>query len=395
MSDKKEHSAIMSYLLLFAREFKRMATRPIYWFVMVFAPIITCFFFLTLLDNGLPEDMPIGLVDLDNTATSRSMARNLDAFQQSKITAKYANISDARRAMQRGEIYAFFYIPKGTTHKANRQEQPTVSLYINYSYLIAGSLTYRDMRMIAELASAAATRKVLLAKGATDSQAMAFLQPIVVDSHAVGNPWLNYSVYLCNTLLPGILVLLVSLLTGYGIGTEIKDGTAREWLSTANGSMTRAVFVKLVPQFIVFALMGAFIILLLYGYLHFPCHCGIPTMLFAMLLLIMAGQGLGLMFFAFFPSLRMSMSMSALWGVLAFSTSGMSFPVMAMHPAIQGLTWLFPLRHYFLIYINSALNGYPLHYAWSNVLWLLAFALLPIPLLSRLKYCVLNYDYAP
>ena len=395
MSEKKKSSAIMSYLRLFVREFKRMASRPVYWFVMVFAPLFTFFFFLTLMGEGLPEDLPVGLVDLDNTTTSRSIVRNLDAFQQTKITAKYANVTDARRAMQRGEIYAFFYIPQGTTHKANRQEQPTISLYVNYSYLIAGSLTYRDMRLMSELASGAAARKVLLAKGATESQAMAFLQPIVVDTHAINNPWLNYNVYLCNTLLPGILILCVSLLTAYGIGTEIKDGTAREWLSTANDSIKRAVFVKFVPQFIVFALVGAILILLLYGYLRFPCHCGIPTMLLAMLLLVLAGQGLGLFFFAIFPSLRMSMSMAALWGVLSFSVCGMSFPVMGMHPAIQGLTWLFPLRHYFLIYVNSALNGYPIQYAWTNVICLLAFAMLPMLLMPRLKHNVLTYDYAP
>ena len=56
---------------------------------------------------------------------------------------------------------------------------------------MAGSLLYRDMRTMSELASGAASRTVLYAKGATERQAMAFLQPIVIDSHAINNPWLN------------------------------------------------------------------------------------------------------------------------------------------------------------------------------------------------------------
>lgn len=380
---------------LFRREFYRMAERPVYWFVMVFAPLFCYVFFTSLMQNGLPESIPVGLVDMDNTVTSRNIGRNLDAFQQVDIKQRFPNVTDARRAMQRGEIYAYFYIPKGTTHKVNRQEQPTISFYINYSYLVAGSLAYRDMRTMAELVSGAAQRKVLLAKGATDAQAMTYLRPIVLDTHSLNNPWLNYSIYLCNILLPGILLLFVSMLTVYSIGTEIKDGEAQEWMNMAGGSIIRALWVKLVPQFIIFWLIGTAYIVLLYGYLQFPCNCGIPTMMIAMTLFILAAQGLGLVFFALLPSLRMGMSFCALWGVLGLSMSGMSYPVIAMHPAVQGLSYLFPLRHYFLIYVNSALNGYPWQYVWTSFTALLLFALAPLFFLNKIKYSVLNYTYVP
>ncbi len=386
---------MLKYFLLFKREFLRLAVRPVYWFVMVIAPLGVYAFFVLLMREGLPSEMPMGLVDLDRTTTSRSIARNLDAFQRTKITENYANISDARRAMQRGDIYAFFLIPEGTTHKAMRQEQATVSFYVNYSYLIAASLAYQDMRMMSELASGAAARNVLYARGATEQQAMAYLQPIVMDTHPINNPWLNYNVYLSNIFIPGMLLLFVSLLTTYSLGTEIKDGTARKWMELAGGSIKRALWVKLVPQFIIFWLMGAIYVLLFYAVLHFPCHCGIPTMLGAMTLLVLAGQGLGTFFFALLPSLRMSMSICSLWGVLSFSMCGMSYPVMAFHPALQGLSLLFPLRHYFLIYVNCALDGFPWQYAMWNLLALVFFAAAPLPLLPRLKYSVLNYTYVP
>lgn len=80
--------------------------------------------------------------------------------------------------------------------------------------------------MMGELTSGAAARTVLYAKGATESQAMAYLQPIVIDTHPLNNPWLNYSVYLCNTIIPGVLMLLIFMVTVYAIGVEIKDRTA-------------------------------------------------------------------------------------------------------------------------------------------------------------------------
>ena len=377
------------------RELRRMASKPIYWFCMIAAPLFCFVFFTSLMAEGLPTDMPLGLVDNDNTTTSRSLARNLDAFEMTSIKEQYANVTEAREAVQRGDIYGFYYIPKGTTRKAQRQELPVVSFYTNYSYLVAGSLLYRDMRTMSELASGAASRTVLYAKGATERQAMAFLQPIVIDSHAINNPWLNYNVYLSNVILPGLLMLFIFMVTVFSIGTEVKYNTVHDWLIMARGSMFHALAGKLLPQTLIFFLIGIAFAIGLYGVLHFPCHCGLPTMLLVMFLGIIGAQGLGVFMFAMLPTLRMSLSFASLWGVISFSICGMSYPVMAMHPTLQGLSLLFPLRHYFLLYVNCALDGYPLMNAAPYVVGLLLFALLPLLLLRRLKKMLRVVPYIP
>lgn len=377
------------------RELRRIASKPIYWFCMIAAPLFCFVFFTSLMAEGLPTDMPLGLVDNDNTTTSRSLARNLDAFEMTSIKEQYANVTEAREAVQRGDIYGFYYIPKGTTRKAQRQELPVVSFYTNYSYLVAGSLLYRDMRTMSELASGAASRTVLYAKGATERQAMAFLQPIVIDSHAINNPWLNYNVYLSNVILPGLLMLFIFMVTVFSIGTEVKYNTVHDWLIMARGSMFHALAGKLLPQTLIFFLIGIAFAIGLYGVLHFPCHCGLPTMLLVMFVGIIGAQGLGVFMFAILPTLRMSLSFASLWGVISFSICGMSYPVMAMHPTLQGLSLLFPLRHYFLLYVNCALDGYPLMNAAPYVVGLLLFAMLPLLLLRRLKKMLLVVPYIP
>lgn len=377
------------------RELRRMAARPIYWFSMVLAPLFCYVFFTSLMGNGLPTNLPLGLVDNDRTTVSRNLARNLDAFQQTDIVQEYASVTEARKALQRNEIYGFYYIPEGTTRKAQRQDVPTVSFYTNYSYLVAGSLLYRDMRTMSELASGAASRTVLYAKGATERQAMAYLQPILIDTHPIGNPWLNYSVYLNNTLIPGVLMIFIFMVTVYSIGSEIKESTARRWLQMGGLSMPKALTGKLLPQTLVFFLMGAAYVFYLYGYLHYPCHCGIPVMLCVMALFVLASQGMGVLMISTLPTLRLGLSFASLWGVISFSICGMSYPVMAMHPVLQGTSCLFPLRHYFLIYVNSALDGQPLLNAWPFVAGLTAFALLPLILLRRLKNVLLTYKYIP
>lgn len=385
----------MCLLNIAKREVLRIAVRPLYLFCMIIAPVFCYLFFTTLMANGLPTDMPAGVVDLDNTSTTRNIIRNLDAFQQTHIVAHYPSVMEARKAIQRGEIYSFYYIPEGTTEATLASRQPKVSFYVNYSYLIAGSLLYKDQRTISELAAGAVGRATLYAKGATEDQAMAFLQPIVIDTHALNNPWLNYSVYLCNTLFPGILMLLIFLTTIYTLGEEVKNGTGRELMHLADNSITKVLIGKLLPHTLVFFVIAVFYNVYLYGYLHYPCHSGIFPMLLAGLLLVLPSQAFGVFLFGLFGSFRLALSAASLWGVISFSISGFTFPVMAMHPTLQALCVLFPLRHYYLLYVNFALNGYPLIYAWQAVAALLVFLLLPFLILKKLRTILLQYVYVP
>ena len=344
------------------RECQRLVSRPLYLFSMVVAPLFCYVFFTTLMGSGRRTDRRVGIVDHDQTSTTRQLSRTLDAFQQSKIVARYPTFNEAREAMQRREIYGFYYIPEGTTAQAQAQRRPTVSFYTNNTLLIAGSLLFKDMKTMSELASGAVVQATLLAKGATEEQAMAFLQPIVIDTHPLQNPWLNYSVYLNNTFAPGVLMLLIFMVTVFSIGVEIKERTARQWLRMGHNSIWISLAGKLLPHTAVFFLMGILYNVYLYGFLHFPCHSGIGPMLLATLCLVLASQGMGILMIGVLPTLRLGLSFASLWGVLSFSMCGLSFPLMGMHPTLQALANLFPLRHYFLIYVDQALNGYPMIY---------------------------------
>lgn len=377
------------------REWRRLLSRPIYLFCIFIVPLVSAVMLTSLMGEGLPTEMPVGLVDMDNTTTTRNIARNLDAFQNSQITTRFANVSEARHAMQRGEIYAFYYFPKGTTEKLLRQEQPKVSFYTNNTFLMAGSLLYKDMRTMSELASGAATRSVLIAKGATNDQAMAFLQPVAVDAHPIGNPSLNYNVYLSNILIPGMLSLMIFFVTVFSIGQEIKESHGRAMLVHTRGVAWQALYGKLIAQAALFLPVAWALGAYLYGYLHFPCHCSWFTMVGLLSLFVFASQGMGVLMICALPNPRFGLSFASLWGVLSFSICGMSFPAMAMHPMLHGVSYLFPLRHYYLLYVNCALDGWPLSSAWPFWGALIGFALLPLLFSTRFKTIITQIQYMP
>ncbi len=375
------------------REVKRLLSRPVYIFSMVLTPLFGYIFFTTLMQDGLPNDLPAGVVDADNTSVSRQIIRNLDAFQQTKIVENYENFAKAREAMQRGEIYSIYYIPEGTTREALASKQPTISFYTSASYLVPASLEYRDMKMMSEYASGAIARSTLYAKGYTEDQAMAMLQPVKMEMHAVHNPALNYSIYLSNSLLPALLMLLIFQVTIFSIYSELKEETSKEWLAMTGNNIYKAVIGKLLPQFVIWVLMGFAYLIILYGYWHFPLYSGLLPMIVLMIVFVVVCQWFGVFLCGAVPSLRWALSLATLWGVLSFPICGFSFPQMAFPPALKGLSYLFPMRYYFLIYVDQALNGISFGYTWLYYVLLLSFLILPIFVMGRLKKFLLEYHY--
>ena len=367
----------------------------IYSFCMVLFPLLVMFFFTSLLDEGLPENLPVGVVDLDNTTTSRALGRRLDGFQMSQVVAHYPSVAEARRAIQRNEIYGFLYIPKGTTDKLLASRQPKISYYYSYTTLAAGALLMKDMKTIVNLGSAAVGQATMRAKGFTPEQIQTFLQPVKIDLHQIANPWTSYNAYLSTMIVPGVMMIFIFLISAYSIGTELKFGTSKKWLEMADNRGIIAVIGKFWPQTLIWlAVIYAYEYYVFYV-LHFP-HLGSPWMLVLLgLMQVLASQGFGIFAFGLMPSLRMSMSVCSLWAVLSISMAGSAFPVMGMDGPLQSLSWLFPLRHYYMIYQITVLNGFPLHDAWFHFAALAAFMLLPWLVMGKIKNAMLTYVYIP
>lgn len=387
---------VLSRILHIAyREIGIMRKNPIYGFCTVIFPALAILFFTSLMNEGMPVEMPVGVVDQDNTATSRQLVRQLDAFQTTHVVAHYTNVNEARQDIQRNKIYAFLYIPKGTTTGLMSDQQPKISFYYSNVTLVAGSMLYRDLKTISTLGSAAVGMTKLSAIGKTSKEIRTFLQPIAVDLHMIGNPWANYNVYLSTTMVPGVIMVFIFLLTPYSIGTELKFRRSRQWIKMAGGNTSIALIGKLLPQTLIFLTMIYAFEFYIFYCLGFPHPGGVGPMLLLGLLAVLACQGIGVFAFGLMPSLRMSMSICSLWSVVSFSVCGATFPVFAMDSIIQSIAELFPLRHYYMIYQMSIFNGYPLTDSWFDLMALCIFAVLPIFTIWNIKRAMLVYTYIP
>ena len=367
----------------------------IYGFCMVVFPLLIVLFFTTMLDDGVALDLPVGVVDQDNSATSRGLVRNLDAMQSSRVVYHFANVTEARSAMQEGKVYAYLLIPEGTAEKLLSGRQPKISYYYAMTCMTAGSMAMKDMKTIGSLGSAAVGQSTLAAKGASKQQIKASLQPVTVDAHMIANPQGSYNYSLTTVFVPGILMLFMALLAAYAVGMEMKFDTGKDWLCTAGDNIVVAILGKYIVHALVFLLVIFLYQYYIFGVLHFPRLGGVWSIVRLSLLQVAGGLGFGIFAFGLMPSLRMSMSISSLWSVLSISMCGSAFPIAGMDAPLQAMSWLFPLRHYWMLYQATVLNGFPVIDVWFHLVALVAFTLLPWFVLRKIKNAMLNYVYIP
>lgn len=363
--------------------------------LMVLVPFGVTWFFIDMMDPGLPMKVPTAVVDLDQSPLSRKVTRNLASSQALAVDYKAESFHEAMDDVRSGKIFGFFYIPEGFQREAVSGRGPMLSYYSNLTFFVPGTLAFKGFKTVAVTTSGGVVQTSLVQSGVDEASVGALLQPVVINESGIHNPWLNYNIYLSNSFLAGVIALMVLLVTAFTVCHEIKSGTSPEWLRSAGGSMFIALLGKLAPQTLVFSAVGVAIQGILYGFCHFPLYNHAMHMIVAMVLMVIACQSLAVTVCCLLPNLRLSLSVLSLLGILSFSITGFSFPVQSMYGSIGVFSYIVPLRYYFLIYVDQALNGIPIYYSRWYYVALLIFPLVSLVGLPRLRRKCLNPVYVP
>ncbi len=372
-----------------------LVRRQVFFFMMVVVPLLCTWFFLDLMNKGGVERVPVGIVDLDNSAMSRALIRNLGALQTVDVQYHFRNFQEAKDAVQTGKVMGFFLMPADLSQKALSGQQPTLSYYINYAYYSPASMQFKGFKTTTVLANGAIATTAMRTVGLRSERISASLQPVVTHVHGVNNPWTNYSFYLNATFIPCLLALFILLVTAFSIGTELKYGTCRQWLHSAGDSHTVAITGKIFPQTLIFVAVGWFIQFLMYRVYGFPLNCNPWNMLIAMVMFVLANQGWALMAMCITPNFRYGSTLCTLFGMLSFSFCGFSLPQEALYSWVNAIGWIVPVKYYFLISVDQALNGISVYFSRYYYAAFIGFMLLPWLLRHRLKQECMHPVYVP
>ena len=375
----------MSALLnVFRRELRRMTSRRIYFASCIVLPLFSLVFMATIFGHGQMENLPVGVVDADHTSLSRSIIRMVDATPELQVTKQYANETEARKAIQRKEIYGYLLIPSGIK---------SLCYYYHNAMLSVGGELHSTFETLLKQISVTPIVTEAVGLGESQTNITSFLIPISEEEMVSYNPNRNYAIYLSQPFFFVFLQVLLLLVTTYALGSESKFGTSDEWLQMAKGNIGIAVIGKLLPYTFIFMVMGVLANVVFFNWMKMPLPCSLWVMNGITILFILATQALALLLYAIFPVLSFIISVVSMIGSLGATLSGVTFPVNFMDTPVYWASFLFPIRHFVevvqsLLYLGGTFSNY-----WTNLVVLLLFILSPILLLPRLKRALLTHRY--
>lgn len=375
------------------RELIRMTSRRLYLGYCIILPLFCVFFMNTIFGTGEMEHIPIGIVDLDQTATSRQICRTLSTVPTTEVTNYYSDPLEARNAVLKKEIYAYVVIPNNLESNLLGGRDASIPYYIHYALLSVGVEVEAALETVFADISLAPVVVAGTSFGTSTTQLESVILPVSFEAHPLFNPALDYSIYLTNPFFFVLFQVIILLVTMYVLGSEIKFKTSDDWLKTANMNIFIAVTAKLLPYTVIYIIMGIFANFVMFNILHIPMEAGFMSINFSTALFIISTQAFGVFIFSLFPALSLVMSVASMIGSLGATLSGVTFPVFSMHPIIYYMSFLFPVRHFVLINQNILYGNYGLEYVWQSIACLMIFVLLALLILPHLKKATLSHKY--
>lgn len=382
-----------TFCAVFRRELDRLVSRRLYLGVCILLPLFCIFFMATIFGNGQMENIPVGIVDQDETAMSREIARQVEAVPTFHVTRYFTDAEAARRATQAKEIYGYLVIPGQFEANATAGRATVLSYYYHYALLSVGGEVKGAFETVLKTLSLGPVVMQAVALGVSQNQVTSFLLPVKASSHPLFNPDLDYSVYLSNPFFFIFLQVIILLTTVYAVGSEIKFKTGDDWLASARQNMVVAVAGKLLPYTFIYITMSVFANYVMFGVMHIPFSCGFWALNLTAALFVIASQALGVFLFSLFPALSIVISLVSMVGSLGATLSGVTFPVSSMFTPVYYASYLFPVRHFVEINQNLLYGDYGFAYTWENVSALFCYLLIALIMLPHLKKAIISRKY--
>ena len=212
-------------------------------------------------NNEVVREVDTAIVDLSHTHTSREFIRDYDAAPDTKATYYCNSLDEAKQLVQKQAVHGIVYIPADFDTKLNRGEQAHVGVYCDMSLM----LTYKAIYQTAQAVASHINSGIQISKsgGFTDRDDEITTEPLAFDEVPIFNTTAGYG----NAILPGVLVLILQQTMLLGIG--MAAGTSRELnrnrelipISKHYGGIFRIVFGKALVYFMVYAVLGMYLTL--------------------------------------------------------------------------------------------------------------------------------------
>lgn len=325
-------------------------------------PLIAGVLLTALYAHRIVEDLPVGVIDEDRSATSRALVRAFDAHQAISVIPVDAPSASAEEIMRSEDYTGLIVIRSGFEADLKQGKQSPVLMYLDNSNMVSGNALLKAATTTAGTVSAGAAVQKALRGGALGESSMALVQPVVMQAHNMFNPAQNYSDF----FVPGILAALLQQIVVIGAALtwvrEFRSGKITQLLADEK-SLGAIITGKLLPYVVIGLVWAAVLFTGLFGAVGVPYAGSITAGMVSVALMVVAMGLVAMMISAFFEHRETAIQITFLISSPAFLVSGYTFPAIAMTGPARWVGAIIPLTPFLTAWRRLVLYGA----GWSDI----------------------------
>ncbi|AUC81433.1 ABC transporter permease [Lacinutrix sp. Bg11-31] len=309
---------------------------------------------LVILSNAATfevKNIKFGYIDNDHTSTSRALVEKFNASTYFNVLTDFPSEALASSSMLKGEVDVLLQIPHYFERDLQKEKQNSLGVTIN---AIDGAAAGVENVYVTQILQSFNQNIKASLLQVSDKQ----IQPIAIETIPLFwyNKTLNYKTF----MVPGILVLLVTMITlflsGMNIVREKEIGTL-EQINVTPIKKSQFIIGKLFPFWVIG--MGLLTVGLILAKVIFnvPMIGSLPLLYFYTSIYILVILGIGLFISNFTDTQQQAMFIAWFFTVIFILMSGLFTPIESMPKWAQTLTEFNPIRYFVEVMRMVMLKG--------------------------------------
>ena len=333
----------INYLL--KREFRLFFTNKTMLSVFFMAPVFYALLIGFTYQSGKVENIPVILVNHDNTPLSNQVVEMLQDSKSLKILNYINEPANLKDETIKTEAAAVIVIPERFEAMMLQKKYPEVNVYVNTSNVLTANFATKAIQQILGTFSAGAEIKALQKKGMNADIAKTQFEPFKANYITLFNTTSNYLIFMWPAMMAVVLQQVILLAMAVTFSEEFKR---ESFLKDFAGKEKYAIVVmtiKCLPIWI-FANFNIlfFYLCSLYFKIPTPDHIGNFFLLTAAF--VIAATNLGVLVSILVPDALKATQILMVIASPAFIISGFTWPSYAMPEFIKSFTAIIPLTPY-------------------------------------------------
>lgn len=341
---------------VFLRELKLIASDHSLTLTLLLAPLIYAFFYGSIYQYKVEEQVMLGVVDEDNTDLSRTFVEQVGKLQITKLV-RAANMQDAEKSMYYGDTQGYLFLPKGMEKNLLGLKQADVVLVVNGARFLPSSELAMGITNIGMAVGAGVRLKYNQMQGNNNEIAMRETMPVNFDYRPLYNTRSSYGGF----LLPGLLALILQQTLLIGLAESVALDRQRRHLGQviglAGNSLSTALWGKSLFYFLLFCGYAAFFMTVNYRTLDIPFRGQPLDVAIAFILFIVTLIPMGFMLGTLFKGQLLTAQLMVFSTYPFFLLSGLAWPYDSLPRGMQLISSLLPTTPFLKIYIAIVQSG--------------------------------------